>query len=582
MNANDKPRVLVLDADMIPCMTVARSLAKKGCLVDIAGHTEAPISGYSRSVNQCFVYPDPLSDTEAYLDWFEQQTRSVSYDLAIPVTERTMSAISPHRERFSHVKIAMPSMQSLEQVIDKSKTMALAREVGVPVPNGVELSSMEALEDLIDDLQFPVVLKPTRSIGAGRDEGASQLHVSYAYDRSELRAGCAHALRFGSLLLQEYFRGSGVGVELIAKEGEIAYAFQHRRLHEVPLTGGGSSLRSSEPVNLGLLDASKKLVKALGWNGVAMVEFKLNDETGDFRLMEVNGRFWGSLPLAVAAGADFPAMLLDLELADEVTPCPAYRESMYCRLLSRDLQWYESVLRSDSLPPIVDVPSWGEVLRGLALCFSFRHRFDVQSLLDPIPGLVDIGRILASYPKRLASLRLERKFRAAQVKAWSSGAVEAQLGKARSMLFLCYGNINRSAIADLMLRPYAEDSGYVVESAGFHDEADREVDPIMAELAAAKGLPVEDFRSNTVTAAMLARSDIIFVMEKRHYDEIMALDSCAAERTFLLGAHNNAQGWAPEIDDPYGSSIDVYRDCFGRLAAAADAVKDMIAAQDPG
>jgi predicted ATP-grasp superfamily ATP-dependent carboligase len=581
MSTVKKPRVLVLDADMIPCLAVARSLWKKGCQVDVAGHTQAPITRYSRAVDRCFTYPNPLSDTDKYLDWFEQQTKSTQYDLAIPVTERTMSALSSQRDRFSHVKIAMPEVESLEQVIDKSKTMSLARQVGVPVPRGVELQSMEGLDELIDDLNFPVVLKPTRSIGAG-GAGGSQLYVSYAFDRSELQAGCAHALRFGSVLLQEYFHGAGVGIELIAKDGEIAYVFQHRRLHEVPLTGGGSSLRRSEPVNPELLEASRRLVEVLHWNGVAMIEFKLDDVTGEFRLMEVNGRFWGSLPLALASGADFPGMLLDMELTGAVTSSPPYRESMYCRLLSRDLQWYEAVLRADALSPIVRVPPRLEIIKELALCFSWKHRFDVQSWRDPVPGLVDVGRVLLNYRRRLASLRSDRRFRAAQVKVWRSGAVEARLSQAHSMLFLCYGNINRSALADLMLRPYAEDSGYTLESAGFHHESDRQTDPVMADLANERGLQAGAFRSSTVTPEMLARSDIIFVMEKRHYDQVMAMDSSAGERTFLLGAHSSVDDWGPEIDDPHGCSFDIYRECYARLDAAVAAIKAMIAAQDQG
>ena len=40
-----------------------------------------------------------------------------------------------------------------------------------------------------------------------------------------------------------------------------------------------------------------------------MVEFKLDARDGVAKLMEINGRFWGSLQLAVDAGVDFPAIL---------------------------------------------------------------------------------------------------------------------------------------------------------------------------------------------------------------------------------------------------------------------------------
>ena len=53
-------------------------------------------------------------------------------------------------------------------------------------------------------------------------------------------------------------------------------------------------------------------MRALRYTGVAMVEFKVNAKTGEFVLIEINGRFWGSLPLAVAAGANFPLWLYQM------------------------------------------------------------------------------------------------------------------------------------------------------------------------------------------------------------------------------------------------------------------------------
>jgi predicted ATP-grasp superfamily ATP-dependent carboligase len=53
------------------------------------------------------------------------------------------------------------------------------------------------------------------------------------------------------------------------------------------------------------------LLGQFDWQGVAMVEFKVEANTGTPYLLEVNGRFWGSLQLAIDAGVDFPALLVD-------------------------------------------------------------------------------------------------------------------------------------------------------------------------------------------------------------------------------------------------------------------------------
>jgi predicted ATP-grasp superfamily ATP-dependent carboligase len=53
---------------------------------------------------------------------------------------------------------------------------------------------------------------------------------------------------------------------------------------------------------------------------MSMAEFKWDDATGEFWLLEINGRFWGSLPLALAAGVDFPYYLY--QVANDETPAP--------------------------------------------------------------------------------------------------------------------------------------------------------------------------------------------------------------------------------------------------------------------
>jgi protein-tyrosine-phosphatase/predicted ATP-grasp superfamily ATP-dependent carboligase len=571
-----KLKVLVLDADMIPSLTIARSLARRQCDIDVASHLVKPLTSYSNTVRTHFQYPDPLVSGDAFVEWLLSHLDAHHYDLVIPVTERLLVPLSRNRDRLQHVKIAMPDAQSLELVLDKSQTLALAEKVGVPGPGGVTVESLDELEDLEQSLKFPLVLKPVRSIGTA-EGGASQLQVSYAFDMTELEAGCIHALRFGPIILQEYFEGVGVGIELIAREGKIAYSFQHLRLHEVPLTGGGSSLRRSVPVMPQLLEASEKLISALNWNGVAMVEFKLDPQSGEFCLMEINGRFWGSLPLATAAGADFPSMLLDLELNGDIRPCRPYRNDVNCRLLSRDFYWYEAVLRGDADTRIATIPSRWEVFKELGLFLNFRHRFDVQSIFDPVPGLIDFGRISSDYFRRVLVLYEEVHFRAQQKRAWNRGDVSAAISRAESMLVLCYGNINRSALADVLVRAYAEDSGISVTSAGFHSEEGRPADPVMVDVAAEFELEMSKLRSTCVTEQQLQDSDIIFVMEKRHYDKLIAIDSSMAHKIYLLGAHNIGAEHSVEISDPYGRAREVYLACYKQIVEAVDQIKGVIA-----
>nr|WP_255769338.1 ATP-grasp domain-containing protein [Maritalea mediterranea] len=105
----------------------------------------------------------------------------------------------------------------------------------------------------------------------------------------------------------------GLGVSVAARNGSILAAFQHKRLTEKP-GGGSSSVRISEELDEKMLTAVTRLTEAVKLNGVAMYEFRRSADTGKWVLLEVNARPWGSMPLPLALGVDFPAMLLDVHL----------------------------------------------------------------------------------------------------------------------------------------------------------------------------------------------------------------------------------------------------------------------------
>jgi len=131
--------------------------------------------------------------------------------------------------------------------------------------------------------------------------------------------------------------GPGTGVFLLCDRGRLLTAFAHRRLREKPPSGGVSVLSESVPLDRYLRDEAMSLLGPLGWHGVAMVEYKQDSRTGRHMLMEVNGRFWGSLQLAVDAGIDFPYLCYQLAIGQPVALPSAYRVGVKSRWLLGDL-----------------------------------------------------------------------------------------------------------------------------------------------------------------------------------------------------------------------------------------------------
>ena len=573
--ANPRP-VLVLDADQVSALAVVRSLGRAGIPVRVASAGPLPLAAASRHALQCLHYPDPLTDEAGFVAWLRQRQLAQPLELTFPITERTVVPLMRQRATLDDLRLAIAPTDALEQVLDKSRTLALAQRLGIAIPHSLHISTaadLAALDAAGRAWHYPVVVKPGRSVGQDNQRRV-QLSVEYAHDRRGLQQLVAQQLRYGEVILQEYFPGDGVGVELIADHGRVRHAFQHRRLHEVPLTGGGSSLRCSETVVPALLQAAEQLVRALGWHGVAMVEFKYQSATGQFRLMEINGRFWGSLPLAVAAGADFPVMLYELMTTGNVTERASARPGVVCRQLARDIDWLEHVLRRAAPPGLVRFPSASQVLRDWALVFSPRHHFDVQSWRDPWPGLVDLGRILRHQGRRIQlvvaqKLRLRRELRAART-AGRRALADARAAGNRQVLFLCYGNINRSALAQAYAQG-RQTPGLRFASAGFHAPAGRPADPVMVEVAAQAGVNLAQWQSHTLDAGLLQAADLILAMELAHLDRLLQAYPQARGKAFLLGAATARDGGQAEIADPYGHPRGVYQRVCQQVTTAVDA-----------
>jgi protein-tyrosine-phosphatase len=351
-----------------------------------------------------------------------------------------------------------------------------------------------------------------------------------------------------------------VGVEVLASEGEVLVAFQHRRVHE-PLDGGGSSYRRSEPPTPVLLDATRQLMRALRYTGVGMVEFRVDMATGEWILVEINGRFWGSLPLAVAAGADFPAFLFDL-LVDGRREFPqSFRNGLFARNWDRDFDWLVE-RASARRRGVSGLRSPLPILLGeLPHIIAGRERSDTFVLDDPAPALAEVrsiaDRLIGKFTRKLHSvaerLPIVRSLAARRaLRAWRD---------ARHVLFVCKGNICRSPYA--ASRAACVDSeGRKFRSAGYWPRDRRRTPAEGIEAARQLGIDLSQHRSARLDNASIAWADAIFVFDDENRKRVRSDFPEAAARVHLLGV---VDGGSQTIEDPWAQSLDTFLSCYRRI-----------------
>jgi predicted ATP-grasp superfamily ATP-dependent carboligase len=402
------PRVLVTDSNRGCAIAIIRSLGRRGLEV-IAADSEARSPGfYSRYASGRLRYPSARTAPEAAVAALLEGARSRGVDLIVPVTDETVLLLSESRDRFAGVSaLALPDRDAYATTRDKLATLELARNVGVPLPRSELVSTTREALAAAPSLGWPVVLKPRSTSVYRGGRLVEHYEVSYAENPRALSEQMEQLEGRSDVLLQEYYPGEGHGVELLVERGRPRAAFQHRRLREVPITGGASSFRESVALDPVLYDYAVRLLAALDWTGLAMVEFKLGSQGP--RLMEINGRIWGSLPLAVKSGMDFPARMAELYLggSPERNGAPETRYALGIRSRNLDLEfiWLGSALRGNHGYQLIPTPGRRQAL-AVALRLAYPgDGFDVLALDDPRPGVADLARIARKLRRKVRNGR---------------------------------------------------------------------------------------------------------------------------------------------------------------------------------
>lgn len=398
---------IVLGVESQIGLAIVRELGRAGVPVIAISHDPRAIGLVSRHVWRPVVVGPPRSDAVI------QSVNALCQELGplslLTVSEGNLMWLDSQRGRFDPwVKLAVPTSAALRTVLDKSQTLTAAQRLGIAVPRTEQPQSMDDIEALCADFPFPAVLKWADGNAAGVALAAAGLELvkaEYVYSADELRRVAARYAPIQAWpLVQQYCAGQGLGQFFFVHEGRVVRRFQHLRIAEWPPEGGYSSVCDSLPLDqhAELQRQSAALLQEIGWEGVAMVEYRWDPANGRATLMEINGRFWGSFPLAVAAGAGFALFAHNAALG---LPLPALAEpaaGRRCRMVVTELKRLVRIVLQPG--QIRDRAfrrrPWQEAARFVADYFRPRVSYFVWDLRDPRPFWRDVASTLARVARR--------------------------------------------------------------------------------------------------------------------------------------------------------------------------------------
>lgn len=389
-------RVLVLDGDSQASLSVVSSLGSRGVDITIGEADENSIGCSSRYVDREFVYPAPSTRPGAFADELYEFLSRTDHFAVIPTRDDTTTVVSRNKQRLQNTStlVGVEDWKRFQRVADKALTFEFATDLDVPTPETHAPESLADVDALADDITYPVIVK-SRSKHVADSQGRLYTHEVSSNDYADTPAelletyeqllNASEGTRNEPPLVQERIPGQTTTTVGLACDGELLAHFQERRLRTTPASGGSSTLIRGFRDDT-MLTYARTVVAEIGWTGPLQVEFVWTPD-GEFYLVEINGRYWGSLPLAVASGIDVPWLHFSL-LAGE-TPCipGCYREDVVQqRLLYGDLKWLAEQL-NDGNPAAI-----GSFIHALATTSQvFVRSGDPMTTISALRHAAELG-----------------------------------------------------------------------------------------------------------------------------------------------------------------------------------------------
>lgn len=252
-------------------------------------------------------------DSEDFIPTLLHICQEKQIELLIPTVDVELLPVAMHALNFTSIGIKVPisSAKTLELCRDKYKLLQFCQETGL-TPWFILLTEDTAASCI----HFPYFAKPR--LGAG-SRGAMVIP-----DRKALE----QLPKDSSYLIQELLPGEEYSVDVyIHSNGNPLAAVPRLRMK----IDSGIAVASQTKINAHLSSIALKIAQKTEINYVANIQFKA-DARGEFKLLEINPRFPGTLPLTSAAGIDIPRLLIkDIQNEPLGTSLLPFKELMVVR-----------------------------------------------------------------------------------------------------------------------------------------------------------------------------------------------------------------------------------------------------------
>lgn len=327
---------------------VARALGTMGVTVVLVHYDERDMAHVSKYVAATVRSPHPEKEREEFIGLLQDVARRFNGGVLMPASDESLTVIAQNKGLLEKQYIvACPEWEIVRRCIDKKLTYALAEAHGVPSPKTILPQSRAEVLDYAERAEFPCLVKPSQSHLFYDRFKQKMFRVETAGQMLDIWQQATDAGL--EVLLQEIIPGDDshvVNYNAYAWGGRSLLEFTAAHVRNAPPWFGSPRVVVSRDIPE-VLAPGRQILQALGYEGYACTEFKMDARNGIYKLMEVNARHNLSTLLAVHCGINFP-WLQYRHLTSGLSPAAAdYRKGVYWIDITRDVGYSALKLRQE-------------------------------------------------------------------------------------------------------------------------------------------------------------------------------------------------------------------------------------------
>ena len=363
------PDILVLDGQSRSALGVVRSLSQKGLSVIAGSNSASGIANYSRCIKKYFTYSYDTDALEKAHSTILEQVKILRPKVLMPVMNPSWSIIYTFYDDYKHLTkiVPNPGKDFFDKLFDKSYLAEVSKKHDVPIPKTYMPENNHNALSLIDELPYPVLLKPKKGQGG------------LGIKRVDEKKGLGNALsEYDEMpIIQELISGEDLELTLLCIRGEPIAGSVYLSLRNYPLPYGPPV--ACRTINDDyLMDLGINFLRKLNYNGVAHLDFRRDQNDGEAKLLDFNVRLAGTNEMSICSGIDFGYFLYKLSIGEKVDQIFEYEIDKEFRwLLFGELRYL--IATSKKWKTIKDMLRWKNVLTNF-------------SITDPLPSIALVLR----------------------------------------------------------------------------------------------------------------------------------------------------------------------------------------------